>query len=101
MVLRFGVEDRPTSLPSDGLTPLLPLGSGTLYGAGIGMKLRSGAVIDLAVGYLSSTLDMPGGTAEVGNSLDPMKLIYSPYAGSDLSTSLEAYMLEFSIVQDF
>lgn len=101
MVLRFGVEDRPTSLPSDGLTPLLPLGDGTLYGAGFGMKLASGAVIDFGVGYLTASLNMPGGTAEVGNSLDPWKLIYSPYAGSDLEVEMEAFMIEFSIVQDF
>jgi len=100
-VLRFGIEDRPTSLPDDGLTPLLPLGSGTLYGAGMGMKLDSDAVIEIGVGYMSSSLDMPGDTAEVGNSLDPSKLIYSPYAGSDLSVELEMFLLEFSITQPF
>lgn len=101
MVFRFGVEDRPTSLPSDGLTPLLPLGSGKFYGAGMGMTLKSGAVIDLGMGYLSSSLDIPGGTADVGNSLDPNKLIYSPFAGSHLKTDMSAYLLEFSITQDF
>lgn len=100
-VLRFGVEDRPTSLPSDGLTPLLPLGSGTLYGFGLGKKLQSGAYLELALGYLSTSLDIPGGTADVGNSLDPWKLIYSPYAGSHLKTDMEAYMFELSITQDF
>lgn len=100
-VLRFGVEDRPTSLPSDGLTPLLPLGAGTFYGAGLGMTLDSGAEIDLAMAYMKSSLDMPGGTADVGNSLDASKLIYSPYAGSDLKTDLEMILFEFSITQSF
>lgn len=100
-VLRFGIEDRPTSLPSDGLTPLLPLGSGTFYGAGIGMEFENGAVIDFALGYMSSGLDMPGGTADVGNSLDPSKLIYSPYAGSDIEVELTMYLMEFSITQNF
>ncbi len=100
-VLRFGVEDRPTSLPDDGLTPLLPLGSGTFYGAGFGMELDSDAILELAVGYMKSSLDMPGGTAEVGNSLDASKLIYSPYAGSDLQAELEMLVLEFSITQPF
>ncbi|MCP4710803.1 MAG: hypothetical protein GY869_19430, partial [Planctomycetes bacterium] len=92
-VLRLGIEDRPTSLPSDGLTPLLPLGSGTFYGAGIGMEFDNGAVIDFALGYMSSELDMPGGTADVGNSLDPSKLIYSPYAGSDIEVELTMYLM--------
>jgi len=100
-VLRLGIEDRPTSLPSDGLTPLLPLGSGTFYGAGIGMEFDNGAVIDFALGYMSSELDMPGGTADVGNSLDPSKLIYSPYAGSDIEVELTMYLMEFSITQKF
>lgn len=101
LVLRWGAEDRPTSLPSDGLTPLLPLGSSVLYGAGMGMKLQSGAVIEVAMGYMRSKMDIPGGTADLGNSLDANKLIYSPYAGSDIKTSLEAFLFEFSITQDF
>ncbi|MEC8812213.1 MAG: hypothetical protein CSH49_08760 [Alcanivorax sp.] len=100
-VVRFGVEDRPTSLPDDGLTPLLPLGSGTLYGAGLGLKLDSDAVIEVGIGYMKSSLEMPGGSAQVGNSLDPSKLIYSPYAGSDLNVELEMFLLEFSISQPF
>ncbi|RLU01836.1 OmpP1/FadL family transporter [Ketobacter sp.] len=100
-VLRLGVEDRPTSLPADGLTPLLPLGSGTFYGAGFGMELASDAILEMAVGYMKSSLDMPGGTADVGNSLDASKLIYSPYAGSDLQVELETFMLELSFTQPF
>ena len=100
-VLRFGVEDRPTSLPADGLTPLLPLGNGTFYGAGFGMELDNDAIVEVAVGFMKSSLDMPGGTAEVGNSLDASKLIYSPYAGSDLQVELEMFMLELSFTQPF
>ena len=100
-VLRFGIEDRPTSLPSDGLTPLLPLGSGTFYGAGFGIELDNDAIVEMAVGYMKSSLDMPGGSAEVGNSLDASKLIYSPYAGSDLQVELEMLMLELSYTQPF
>ena len=95
------MEDRPTSLPSDGLTPLLPLGSGTFYGAGFGMELDNDAIVEVAVGYMKSSLDMPGGTADVGNSLDASKLIYSPYAGSDLQVELEMFVLELSFTQPF
>ncbi|MCG8534198.1 MAG: hypothetical protein MI808_03805, partial [Pseudomonadales bacterium] len=70
-------------------------------GFGLGKKLKSGAYLELALGYLSTSLDIPGGTADVGNSLDPWKLIYSPYAGSHLKTDMEAYMFELSITQDF
>lgn len=101
LVLRWGAEDRPSSLPADGLTPLLPLGSGTFYGAGMGLRLDSGAQLELAMGYMQSHLDIPGGTADLGNSLDPYKLIYSPYAGSNIETDLEAYLFELSITQAF
>jgi hypothetical protein len=77
------------------------LGSGIFYGAGVGMNLQGGALLELGLGYLSSGLDMPGGTADVGNSLDQNKLIYSPYAGSNLKTSLSAYMFELSYTQSF
>lgn len=101
LALRLGAEDRPSSLPPDGLTPLLPLGSSVLYGAGMSMLLQGGAQLELAMGYMQSTLDIPGGTADLGNSLDPRKLIYSPYAGSNIKTNLEAYLFEFSITQPF
>lgn len=101
LVLRCGVEDRPSSLPKGGLTPLLPVGSGKLYGTGFGLKMQSGATMDLGVGYFHSALNMPGGTSPLGNDTNPFNVIYNPYSGSDIKTDLSFYMLEFSYRQYF
>jgi len=101
LVLRAGIEDRPTSLPDGGFTPLLPMGSGKLYGAGIGMKLEGGGVMDLGVAYFKNSLDMPSGTSPLGNDTDPLNFIYNPFFGTDLKTDLSVFLLEFSISQPF
>lgn len=101
LVLRFGVEDRPTSLADNKKTPLIPIGDGTFYGAGFGMKLEGGAVVDFGVGYMNAKLDMPGNTSPVGNDLDPLNVIYNPYAGTDIKSNLDVFLLEVSIRQDF
>ena len=100
-VLRFGIEDRPTSLPSDGLTPLLPMGSGKLYGAGVGIKMRNGGQMDFGIAYFQNSLDMPSGTSPLGNDTDPLNFIYNPFFGTDTKTDLSVLLLEFSISQPF
>ena len=100
-VLRFGIEDRPTSVSGDAKSPLIPMGSGKLYGAGVGMQLQSGAQMDIALGYFASTMDMPGGTSRLGNSTDPYLMIYNPYAGTDIKADLTVYLIELSYSQQF
>lgn len=100
-VLRFGIEDRPTSVSGEAKSPLIPMGSGKLYGAGVGMQLGKHSSIDLALGYFASTMSMPGGTSKLGNSTDPFLMIYNPYAGTDIEASLSVYLIEFSYSQLF
>lgn len=101
MVLRFGIEDRPTSVSGEAKSPLIPMGSGKLYGAGVGFTLEGGGVMDFAVGYFASSMSMPGGTSKLGNSTDPVLMIYNPYAGTDIDAELSVYLVEFSISQQF
>lgn len=101
LALRFGVEDRPTSIPDKNKTPLLPLGSGKLFGLGCEYKLEEQSVMNLAFGYFMSKLDMPGGSSPLGNSLDQRILIYNPYQGTNIKTDLSAYLVEFSYRQRF
>jgi long-subunit fatty acid transport protein len=101
LVLRCGVEDRPTSLPEGGYTPLLPMGSGKLYGAGFGMKLKDGAVIDLGLMYFKNSLDMPSGTSPLGNDTDPLNFIYNPFFGTDIKTELTVQLIELSYSKKF
>ena len=101
LALRVGVEDRPTSLPSGGYTPLLPMGSGKLYGAGFSLKLEGGGVMDMGVAYFKNSLDMPSGTSPLGNDTDPLNFIYNPFFGTDIKTDLSVLLFEFSISQPF
>ena len=101
LVLRAGVEERPTSLSKGNYSPLLPMGSGKLYGTGFGYKTKSGAVMDVAVGYFSNKLNMPSGTSPLGNDTDPMNFIYNPFFGTDVKTNLSTLLFEFSYSKEF
>ena len=100
-VLRFGIEDRPTSVSGEAKSPLIPMGSGKLYGAGMGFVMEGGGQMDFSLGYFASSMNMPGGTSRLGNSTDPYLMIYNPYAGTDIEANLTVYLVEFSISQPF
>ncbi|HET8707691.1 MAG TPA: outer membrane protein transport protein, partial [Pseudomonadales bacterium] len=99
--LRFGVENRPSSIPKSSQSPLLPIGDGVLIGAGVGIQRPSGATMDLGIGYFSSNENMPGGSSILGNSDDPKKAIYNPYPGTDIKTELSYYLVELSYLFPF
>ncbi len=101
LVLRAGIEDRPSSIPESANSPLLPIGSGQLYGVGFGWQPNQRTTVDMALGYFSTSVFMPGGSSELGNSTNPLLVIYNPYAGTDVTADMTAIMLEFSYVQHF
>jgi len=100
-VLRMGVEDRPTSIPENMKTPLLPLGDGLLLGFGFGYQSDSGAVYDVGLSYFESKISMPGNTSDFGNSEDPTKLIYNPYPGQDIDATTTIVMFEMGVQRPF
>ncbi len=99
--LRFGIEDRPSSIPKESRSPLLPISDARFYGTGVGIKLESGGVLDIGVAYLHSEVEMPGGTSELGNSNNPQKVIYNPFPGQDITASVDAYLFELSYREEF
>lgn len=101
LALRLGVEDRPTSIPEEARSPLLPIDSGTLYAFGFNYKLEDGGDLDFGFGYFSSSVDMPGGTSRLGNSEDPLLVIYNPYSGRDIEANLDAYLIDISYSAQF
>ena len=96
LVLRAGLETRPTSIPEESESPLLPMGEGTFYGFGFGRQLDEKSQLDVGIGYFSSSTDMPGGSSRLGNSTDPTLVIYNPYAGTDIEADLTMFLLEMS-----
>ena len=101
LALRFGVEDRPTSIPKEARTPLLPIDSGTLLATGFNYKLADGGEFDFAFGYFESSVHMPGNTSRLGNLEDPNVVIYNPYSGRDITADLTAYLIDISYIQYF
>ncbi|OUS25454.1 hypothetical protein A9Q99_21240 [Gammaproteobacteria bacterium 45_16_T64] len=101
LALRMGVEDRPSSIPTESRSPLLPIASGTFYGIGFGYKAISGAQWDVGLAYFHSEVEMPGGSSDLGNSTDPTKAIYNPFQGQDITATLDVILLEMSYSQDF
>lgn len=96
LALRLGIEDRPSSIPEDQRTPILPIGDATLYAVGAEYKPSRGQVFNFAIATMQSSYTMPGNTSELGNSEDPTKLIYNPYSGTDITASLDVVLLEAS-----
>ncbi|OUS04903.1 hypothetical protein A9Q81_05320 [Gammaproteobacteria bacterium 42_54_T18] len=99
--LRFGIEDRPSSIPKASRSPLLPISDARFYGTGVGIKLESGAQLDIGMAYLHSEVEMPGGTSELGNSNNPQKVIYNPFPGQDITASVDAFLFELSYREEF
>lgn len=96
LALRLGIEDRPTSIPDDQRSPVLPIGDATLYAIGAEYKASNRQTFNFAVATMQSSYDMPGNTSELGNSEDPTKLIYNPYSGNDIKASLNVLLFEAS-----
>lgn len=101
LALRLGIEDRPSSIPEDKRTPILPIGDATLYAVGAEYKPSRGQVFNFAIATMQSSYTMPGNTSELGNSEDPTKLIYNPYSGTDITASLDVVLLEASYLFEF
>jgi len=101
LVLRLGLEDRPTSIPKASRSPLLPIASGMFYGLGFGYKMDSGADLDIGIAYFHSEVEMPGGSSDLGNSTNPSKAIYNPFQGQDITATLDVVLLEMSYSQEF
>lgn len=96
LALRFGIEDRPTSIPEEKRSPILPIGDATLYAAGAEYKFSDTQILSLAVATMQSSYTMPGNTSDLGNSEDPTKLIYNPYSGNEIKASLNVLLFEAS-----
>jgi len=101
LALRFGLEDRPSSIPKEAESPLMPIASGIFYATGFNYKLDSRSEIDVGIAYFHAELDMPGGTSDMGNSTDPIKVIYNPFQGQDIKTSLDVVLFELSFTREF
>lgn len=96
LALRMGFEDRPSSIPPEHRSPVLPIGDTRLYSVGAEYKPSHEQVLNFAIANMRSTTFMPANTSKVGNSEDPFLLIYNPYSGNDIEANLDVILFEAS-----
>ncbi len=90
--LRAGYEYRPSAIPKDKADALVPIGDANLYGLGLGYQWDKDTVIDLGFNYFVSKQSIKAGTSCNLNCTGIDNLVYNPYAGLDVSTTVKAYV---------
>ncbi|MEE2731508.1 MAG: outer membrane protein transport protein [Pseudomonadota bacterium] len=101
LTLRFGWEPRKSSIPDDKQGLLLPFGDANLYSFGFGYDWREGKHFDFAFGYLRAEADIPANSSTNSNSEATSDILYNPYAGLDIETSVDAILIEASYTWQF
>ncbi|MEE2733014.1 MAG: outer membrane protein transport protein [Pseudomonadota bacterium] len=102
LALRAGYEPRKSSIPDDKQDVLLPLGDAELYSLGFEWRMPGDKILEVGVGYMSAKADVPAGSSTNANSSDHFNnFIYNPYAGTDFSSSAQAYLFELSYTAPF
>ena len=99
LALRAGYENRKSSTQDAFFDLLYALPDMDSYGAGVGLKMAHGVVIDLAVGYLINTSYKVknNGSVNLNYSADFTKPVYNPYAGLNYEQKTATYMGSFKM----
>ena len=90
--LRAGVERRNSVIPDNQRSVMAPFGGADLWGVGMGYQWSKDTHIDMSLSYLHSQEYIPANTSCNVNCTDITNLIYNPYAGLDVKTSLTAVL---------
>lgn len=96
LALRMGFEDRPSSIPVESRSPLMPIGDAKLYSVGAEYKPNLTQTFSFAIASMKSTTFMPGNTSKLGNAEDFSLFIYNPYSGADIEANLDVLLIEGS-----
>lgn len=94
LVLRAGLENRPSAVPSKAPNAFIPINDGKLYSVGFGYRFEDKSVLDGAIGYMVSKSHFPPCSAKLGNGCDPTDVAYPPYQGQDLRSEVSFLLLE-------
>jgi long-subunit fatty acid transport protein len=88
--LRFGFEDRKSSIPEDRIGMFGPLPDAQLYGTGLGYTWSRHLNFDFSLVHLRAATTVPANSSTNLNSTGVGNLIYNPYAGLDVSFETQA-----------
>ena len=91
--MRAGYEWRPSAIPKDKADVLAPIGDAHLYGLGVGYRWDKDTQIDLGFNYFVTKTSVPADTSCNLNCTGIDNVVYNPYAGLDVETSVHAYVM--------
>ncbi|MFZ5960274.1 outer membrane protein transport protein [Pseudomonas knackmussii] len=90
--LRAGYEYRPSAIPKSKADALVPIGDANLYGLGLGYRWDKDTTIDLGFNYFVSKQSIKAGESCNLTCTGIDNLVYNPYAGMDVDTTVKAYI---------
>lgn len=99
--LRLGIEFRDSVIPDDQRTSLAPFGDTKLYSVGMGYQWDKDTVVDGSISYLHSIEYIPANGSCNLNCDNITNIVYNPYAGLDVKTSLRLAMAAISFRTKF
>jgi long-subunit fatty acid transport protein len=99
--LRAGVEFRDSVIPDNRRSTFAPFGGANLYGVGMGYKWDKNTQLDANISYLRSVEYVPANTSCVMNCDNLTNIIYNPYAGLDVKTSLQFAAIGLKLTKKF
>lgn len=99
--LRAGVEFRDSVIPDDQRQVMVPFGGARLYSVGLGYRWDKDTEIDMNLSYLHSIETIPADTSCNINCDNITNIIYNPYAGLDVKTSLRIVIAGLSFRTKF
>lgn len=91
--LRAGYEPRASAIPDHKRNVLAPINNAQLFGVGLTYKFDPDTDIDLTAAYMRSKDSIPACSSEFANKCGINNLIYNPYAGLDIKTTADVYIL--------
>lgn len=101
LALRAGYEWRPSAIPDDKADVLAPIGDAHLYGLGLGYRWDKDSNIDIGFNYFTSKQSTKANSSCNLNCTGIDNLVYNPYAGQNVETSVKAYILALTYQTTF
>jgi len=86
--LRAGVQIRHSVIPKNQRSTFAPFGGANLYSVGMGYQWDKDTEINANISYIRSVEYIPANTSCNLNCTSLTNIIYNPYAGLDVKTSL-------------
>lgn len=101
LALRAGYEFRPSAIPKNKADVLAPVGDADLYGLGLGYRWDKDTIIDVGFNYFVSKQEIPAGSSCNVSCEGLDNLVYNPYAGLNIETSVKAYIFALTYTTRF